>query len=474
MGSKEVFALRKQGRSYEALEMARAEFPENKDDIWFLRAYAWPLYDRAKALVEQYEAEQLSGPKLSGEFASCMREFANIAEPLRGDTAFSQMLRLAGKVSKDWNNFLSFARWAGLDSFSEDDEKPFIADDGKTIDSLKMRFTRAVCRETATCAGDGQTDPELIEWGQGVLEQALETHPDDQWLNYYQSRLHLARGELDLALERLLPVLRRQSRAAWAWALLGELLEETRPDAALTCLIHATQLARKEQEVAKIRIRLATLLARHARFDEAARQAQRAVNYHTESGFRVPPALQQLVASDWYKQAEQANTMRDPPRVDAAARKLLRKMDRQNLRYTLGVIDNINPSKGLSHAATGKDKGFVLYYRDFPEVAKLPLGATIEIGRTGDDWRALDWRRCETDALPDCCEFMTGTLTRREDQAFAFMRGAQGDVFVPPNLAAAFIPGESYEVTCLAIWSTSKQGKTGWRAVALEKNSPAA
>ena len=473
MGSREIFALRKQGHSDEALEMARAEFPENKDDIWFLRAYAWPLYDHVKALVDRYEVKQLSGPALPGDFAAYMNEFADMANPLRGDTAFSQMLRLAGKVSRDWDDFLLFARWAGTDSFSADDEKPFVTDDGKTIDCLKVRFTRAICRETAARASDGLTDTELIEWGEGVLEQALQTSPNDPWLNYYCSKLHLARGERDQAIQRLIPVLLRQSRATWPWALLGEILETARPADALTCLIQAVQLARKEQEVAKVRIRLATLLARNAQFDEAARQVQRALNYRTENGFRVPPSLQQLVASDWYKQAEQANTFRNLPNVDAAARALLREMDQQNLLYTLGVIDNINPSKGLSHAATDKDKGFVLYYRDFPEVAKLSLGATIEIGHTGDDWHALDWRRCETDALPDCCEFMTGTLTRREDQAFAFMRGAHGDVFVPPTLAVTFMPGKPYEVTCLAIWSTDKRGKAGWRALGFDTLSGA-
>ena len=467
MGSREIFALRKQGRSGEALEMARAQFPENKDDIWFLRAYAWPIYDRAKALVEQYEAKQLSGPRLSGEFASAMNEFADMANPLRGDPAFSHMLRLAGKVSKDWDDFLLFARWAGLDSFSEDDEKPFTAEDGKTIDSLKMRFTRAICRETARRAGDVQADPDLIEWGQGVLDQALETHPDDQWLNYYQSRLHLAKGEHDQALERLMPVLHRQSRAAWPWALLGELLEATHPDDALTCLIHATQLARKEQEVTKVRIRLASRLARENRFDEAARQVALASEYRAQNNFRVPPPLQQLIGSDWYKRAKNADSFRDLPRVDADARKLLRELDRQRFEYTIGVIDNINLAKALSHAAIGKDKGFVLSYRDFPKIAQLPLGTLIGIGHAQGDTRACDWRRSESDVLPDCCEVVAGTLTRRDGQAFAFIRGAQGDVFVSPALAESFAPGECHEVTCLAVWSTSKQGKAGWRAVTI-------
>ena len=447
--------------------MARAEFAQNKNDIWFLRAYAWPIYDRVKALVERYDAKQLSGVALSHEFASYMHEFADMADPLRGDTAFSQMLRLVGKVSKDWHDFLLFARWAGLDSFSEDDGKPYVTEDGKTIDSLKVRFTRAVCRETAARASDGRTATELIAWGQGVLEQALRAEPNDQWLNYYQSRLHLARDERDEAIKRLMPVLHRQSRASWPWALLGEILETTRPADALTCLIQATQLARKEQEVANVRIRLADHLARENRFCEAARQAQLVAQYRTRNNFRVPQALQQLLASDWYKLAQSSNTFRELPKVDEPARKLLRELDRQNLEFTLGIIDNINPAKALSHAATGKDEGFVLTYRDFPEIAQLPLGTVIEIGHAKDDTRAIDWRRSKSDGLPDCCEFMTGTLTRREEQAFAFIRGEQGDVFVPPTLAGKFNAGEAHEVACVVIFSRSKQGKLGWRALKL-------
>ena len=174
MSSGEIFALRKQKRYAEALDMARSEYPQNTTDVWFLRAYAWALYDHAKEIVDRYEAKQLSPAALSGQLSPYMREFARMADALRGDSAFSQVLRLAGKVSKDWSEFLRFARWVGNEHFSDEDKKPFVNEAGKTVDSLHKRFIRAVCRETATKAVDPQSDQALNEWGLGVLEQALQ------------------------------------------------------------------------------------------------------------------------------------------------------------------------------------------------------------------------------------------------------------------------------------------------------------
>lgn len=465
MSSSEIFALRKQGRSAESLEMARAEHPHNTDDIWFLRAYAWALYDHAKKLVDAYEAKQLMPAALTAQLTPYMREFAKIAGPLRKDSAFSQMLRLAGKVAKDWQGFLGFAQWAGVSDFSDEDKAPFVNPQGKTVDSLQTRFTRAICRETVASAADPQANRELIAWGQGILDQALEATPNDQWLNYYQSKLHLAHGELDLAIKCLVPVVRRQSRAAWPWALLSEILDASRPDDALTCLVHATQLAREEQEVAKVRIHLAQRLALASRFNEAAQQASQALQYREQHAFKVPQELQQLLASDWYQQAIAHNSLQPLLKVEAAARALLQELDRQSLVYTRGVIDHINTEKALSYVATGADSGIGLSHRKFPAVADFLPGTVVEIGRAEPEGPPLDWRLSDATALPGLCETLSGTLQRQEGKDFAFIRSARDDIFVSPLLAEAFVHGQPHQVACLAIRRTNKQGKTGWRAV---------
>jgi hypothetical protein len=467
VSSTEIFALRKKGQTAQALEMARVEYPANAEDLWFLRAYGWALYDHARKLVDAYETNQLSPSVLSGKFSPYMREFARMANTLRGDTTFSQMLRLAGKVSKDWDEFLGFARWAGTQDFSEEDKKPFVNESGKTIDSLQKRFIRAICREVAVRANDSQLDNSLRDWGCGVLQDALEREPNDQWLNYYQSKLHLANGEVDLAVRRLAPVLRRQSRASWPWALLGEVFESTRPDAALICFAHAVQLAREEQEVAKVRIRLAQRLALEGRFGEAAQQAHLALQYREKHGYRIPNELQQLLSSDWYKQALTENGLQTLPKVESDARTLLQELDRQNLSYVTGVVDHINNEKALSYVATSTNAGVALTHRKFPEMAQLPPGTLVEIGRADPEGPPLDWRHSEADSLPGLCETFSGTLERQEGKDFAFIRTAKGDVFVPPMLASSFLSGQQHQLSCRAIKRTNKQGKTGWRAMTI-------
>lgn len=465
MSSKQIFALRKQKLIAEALEMARAGYPNNATDVWFLRAYAWSLYDHVKNIVDSFEAKQLSPLALSSKLTPHMREFAAIADPLRKDSAFSQMLRLAGKVAKEWDEFLGFAQWAGVDDFSDEDKAPFINDQGKTVDSLQKRFTRAICREVATRAADAQSDNPLIHWGKNILQQALKVEPNDQWLNYYQSKLYLVQGEAALAIECLVPVVRRQSRAAWSWAKLGEILEGTRSEDAFNCYAYATFLAREEQEVAKVRIHLAQRLSIAGRFDEAAQQASLALKYREQNNFKVPQELSQLLASDWYRQAMANNSLQPLPRVEAQAKALLKELDQKSLTYIRGVIDHINSEKALSYIATSATAGFGLSHHKFPQVAILSPGTLVEVGCATPEGPPLDWRLSDALMLTGLCETLSGHLERQEGKDFAFIRTTRADIFVAPALANTFAPKQQYNVTCIAIRRTNKQGKTGWRAV---------
>lgn len=465
MTSDLIFKLRKQGRSSEALDLARQNFEANARDVWFLRAYAWVLYDQMKDVMGRFEEGHLSATELSNQFTPIMREFVRFADLLRRDTAFSQMLRLAGKVSKDWREFLGFARWAGTDDFSDEDRLPFLNDNGKTIDSLEKRFRRAICREAVARLADGQSSPELIDWGLGVLDKSLAEDPTDQWLNYYQSKAHLARGEDELAIKRLAPVIRRQSRAAWTWALLGEILEKSQPDDALVCFVYATQLAREEQEVAKIRIHLAHRLALADRYAEAARQTSLALKYREQAGYKIPQDLQQLAISEWYLRINGDGSMQDLPDAGAAVMALLRDLDCKNLFYAQGVVDHVNADKALSYIATGVNTGIALKHSIFPQIADLVAGTILEVGRAEPDGPPLDWRSSQAIELPGLCETMSGQLERHEGKSFAFIRAPRDDIFVPPDLAATFDAGRKYEVTCLAVKRSGKSGKIGWRAV---------
>jgi tetratricopeptide (TPR) repeat protein len=452
MDSKEIFALRRAGKSSEALEAARASLLGHENDLWFLRAYAWAIYDHAKKIVEDHEQERLSDSAMGHRISPYMREFSKIGAPLRGDTAFSQMLRLAEKVSRHWPDFLAFARWAGIDGFEAEDLAHFVTEDGRRVDSLQRRFVRAVAREAASAAADGRRDSDPVRWALTILAQALAEDPTDQWLNYYQSKIDLSEDRFQDAVRRLVPILRRQSRAAWPWALLGKILENTQPSKAVVCYVHATELARDEQEVARVRIRLAELLAAQKRFDEAAFQAHLAARYREEH-------------SDWYIREFRTDRPTPPPKAGGDARKLLTELDAGNVVYSLGVVEHINEEKALTYVVTGVESGSPMPHGRFPEIAEVEPGTIIEIGRTDPAEKPTDWRRAEAEVIPGFCEDVTGRIERHEGNSFAFLRNPRGDVFVPPDLAKKVGDSEAAERTVRAILRKAKDGQVKWKAL---------
>jgi hypothetical protein len=311
-------------------------------------------------------------------------------------------------------------------------------------------------------------------WGQGVLAEALKETPNDQWLNFYSSKLHLLRGEVEAAAQRLFPVLRRQPRAAWPWSLLSLILEKSRPHDALICLAHASQLAREELEVAKVRPRLAQLLVQASRFDEAAYEVQRSLAFREQQGFKAPADLAALAASDWYRNAVATGSLRRVPPAAAAAQALLDGLDERELTYSKGVIDHINAERRLSYVATSTSEGFALLHHAFPNIAELPPGTLVDVGCAEAGGAPQKWRPAPQESLPGLYEVAWGWLERRAEQNFAFIRTSGDDVFVPPELAKNFAPGEAHEVRCWAIRRANKTGKVGWRAVSFISLEPEA
>ena len=472
MGSKEIFELRRAGQSAEGLRMARAEFQPGMDDVWFLRAYAWCLYDAAKPFAEAGDGGPGGARELNGQFTPLMREFARMGDPLRKDMSFSCMLRLAGKVARDWPEFLAFAKWSGVDDFEGKDCLPEQTPSGKTIDSVQKRYIRAICRETANRAGRSDTRTELIDWGASILEKALEQDPRDPWLPYYHVKVLRARGEVDRAVGQMSRVLRRQPKAAWAWVQMGEILEANQPEAALVCYARATETASEEQELAKARIVLARMLAEGGKHPEAADQVSRALKYREQNGYsRIPPDLQALRESAWYGEAIAGGLLRPLASMESRATAFLKALESQHLEYELGVVDHINAEKSITFIATGVDDGAVLPHGKFPDAARLAPGTVVEIGRTGPGDPPSGWRPAEDRTISGLCETFKGTLSKNPDQDFAFVRSGKGDIFVPPPLAASFAHGKSHTVSGKAIRRKAKNGKTGWRAVEIESVS---
>lgn len=463
MGSKEIFALRKQNTN-QALAMARNEYPNNSNDIWFIRAYAWCIFDQVKMIVQNYENNSISGFQLSNQISPFMQEFASIGISLKGDMCFSQMLNLANKASKDWNEFLYFSHWAGLDCFSDDDKRPYVTENGDKIDSLQSRYLRSIIREISV--HQNNLTAETLQWGESVIKVALDLNPNDQWIYYYQSRIHLNSGNFDLAIKSLMPVIHRQKNAYWVWGLLASILENTQPDNALICYIYATQLSKSEQELAKLRITLAKKLENCERYEEASFQIQKALEYRQNNNFRIPDDLSQLQNSNWYQDIVTNKKARKCQDVKEQAQSLLLSLDKENVSIQYGVIEHHNKEKNIAYIITGVDNGFAVHYNKYQDIKNLPVGAIMEIHFSKfNPKNPLSVKISDKKEIQGLCQLFTGELNKVADKNFAFIKSGNESVFVTPYFAESYQSNITYKVQCKAIKGKNKQGKISWRAV---------
>lgn len=462
-----ITTLRKAGELDQALAIAMPALAETPDNLWLRRAAGWLFYDLIKRDVEGFGAGRVPRGQLIAHLDQWLGAYARGGKADCPGLLHSLLLTQVLKVNREWPRFLAFARWWDPAFLRPEDREPFKLDNGKSLASLELRLVYAVGR--AISADSRELKPALVTWGAELLDSALDAHPDDQWLHYYKSKRLIGQGQAAEARGHLLPVLRRQRQASWAWSLFGRTWETEAPDKAITCYFRAIQVAGKDLEVVGTRVQLAALLAKAERYAEAAVQVRAAVACREKNDYRIPQDLAALAASDWYRRyADLPNLTREPD-VAQAANALLFGADARDVEYRLGVIDNQNPEKALAHVIFGLDDGAILMYRTMKEVSELAVGSCIQVGFVKGETRPTICRLCEDRLIPGLRERFDGELSQRPGQAFAFVNADDGQrIFVHPSLASALDGLAGHAVSCVAVPSKDKQGKPGWRAVSVD------
>lgn len=466
----DVSQLRKSGYLPESLAKAREGFEADPNDTYLQRAYGWVIYDLVKQEAQLFEQGKSSPGKVANRLNEWLADYRQFGGNERPGMLHSLLLTQILKVGKVWPGFLEFARWWGPEYCRPEDKETYKADNGKSLPSMEMRLFYAIGREASHRADE--LDSRLLEWAEDQLQVGLSIAPDDQWLHYYKSKQLLDKGKFVEAREWMMPVVRRQQRAAWVWSLLGQTFELTDADKAITCYFRAIQVAGQPQEVANTRIALARLLASAERFDEAAVQISKALEYRSQNNYSVPQALIQMAGSDWYRSRASRNDLPREPDVGDAADAIGFGGELGELVYRVGVIDNQNTEKALAHVAFSIDEGGVLPYRRFKGISDMQLGDIVEVGLADDDHRAINWRKSATTEIAGFSQQFVGELTQRQGQSFGFVVTERNcRVFVHPNLMGKSAPAARTLITCRAVMGKDKQGKEGWRALTLETAS---
>ncbi len=401
----QITQLRKDGQLEQAYALAREHYVVGGFNSFpLVSAYAWVLYSFIKREAHLVAEDKQAEINVHGKLYGWLREYAQLYPQPEPNMVHSNILRETLKVSKSWDGFLNFAYWFGIERLQEEDYQGFKMDNGKEAMSIAEQFYNAIGRHLVT--NHDKCKPEVIAWAEAMIKQGLVRFANSQWLAYQQAKWLVTQGDYARAEALLITIVKRMPKQAWTWAALGWVYRTTAPNKAITCFYYATELARKEDEVAKVRVYLAQLLATENRFNEAVQQLEKARLYRANNNYRIPADLSLLMSSPWYQAADVVSLVKiKMASVQQQALPLIGMQAREN---------TTNSSTGASERVK-----------------------------------------------------MTGKLVKHEDKDFAFIRvNEKQSIFVSPSLLARLRDDKDRNaLSCWTVPSSDKNGKPSLKAI---------
>ncbi|MBT6914597.1 MAG: hypothetical protein HOA38_04070 [Candidatus Marinimicrobia bacterium] len=464
--SQQITALRKGGDLGGAEKLAHDELKKNHSDRYLQNAYGWVIYFRLKEISDGLLDNKMTHMKAVSGLNHYVDEYFQLNLLSKPDLLHSLVLTQVLKIDKEWIRFVGFAKWWGVDNFREEDHEMLRLNNGKEIASLVLRYFYRIGHALTKHHADlSDTDQ---AWGENQLNEALNKHPDDQWLNYYKSKLLLLKGDSKGAQQALMLVIRRQKRAYWAWAHLGDILSIDNLEQSIICYQYAVSLAQKPGQIVNVREKLAKLLAIKERFEEAAAHLKRALTVREKEKLKIPDSLKQLLATNWYQQNADLKLSKELD-VSSLVDDIL--YESANLVSRFGVLDNQNEHKKLAYISFGVNEGVVLRYKQFTGIENIKLGSVVSVEVEEGGSTAIRWSESEKSTIDGLLENFVGLMEKPDDREFGFLRVTGGpSIFVPPNLMKKIGNVSDENFRCKAILSMDKKkGKEGWVALKVEK-----
>lgn len=462
----EINGLRKSG-DLDGARVAALETLKSKPHDKFIQgAYGWVLYEQLKRDIDAFEKSEVSLEHLIGTLNQVADEYRRLDALQKPELLHSRLFSLMLKTADNWPEFIPFARWWGFENFRDDDCKPFTpSNGGRPIPSIQMRAFYVVGKAITR----GHVSDENMSWALDTLDAALCSYPDDIWLNHYKAKSLLACNRRVEALNFALPVLMRKIRSAWAWSLLGQIIEPNDLKEAIVCYYRAINLAGQPTEVLKTRVKLARLLAKVDRFAEAATQVRKARHDREEAGWRIDQDLQELLDAAWYKQQSSQNMQE--PNMENASLEILYKIYPNGFTHKTGVLESHNLTKELVYVAFTSRDGITVPYRCNKELRKMSTGTILDTSMVMSDGhqQVVSVRKSNKKDIPELIANVSGLIHLAEGRPFAFIVLKSGErVYVSPDIVTKYDLVDGSIVTGEAVRSVEKKsGNEGWKLLKL-------
>lgn len=188
---------------------------------------------------------------------------------------------------------------------------------------------------------------------------------DTIWLEYDLAKAYMFLGEKDLALAKILPILKKKPNEYWLWELLGDLYYHQDQEIAISCYCKALICQKDINFIAKIKVKLSQYFIEKQQYNLAKTELNEVIKYKELQSQVIPTNVLELINSTWFIEtsAEKDN------------KELYKKLSRRSEEILYQNLPWINANIGDVYKSPNEKISRKIFITE--GVNKIPLEITI-------------------------------------------------------------------------------------------------
>ena len=389
--------------------------------------------------------------KLSAIF-SLLKEY-NFS-PSKG---YSYLLQNHLKFVDFWDEIVDFFEWWNLDNLTQEDYTPFENQRGQKMMTLAERAFIANSKALLK-----QNDLGRIEEFLPKLDALMTAHPEMTYPGYFYGKLLLSLGDNeDEALKVVIPFARKKSSEFWVWQLLSDVFAHDQ-EKQLACLLRAVNCKTKETFLGKVRIKLADYYIKHQQYDKARFHIDKVTQCYLQEGWKLPNEIDYWMHEPWL------NTT--TPNGDAGMdyKTITDAILCEGTEEAIAIVTYFDPNSKRVSMIYGWQKRLSQKLR-----TKVGPGAVLKINyilEADGKPKVLNAVRGTFSNDLQYAKVVQGTISKRDDKPFAFLKTRTKDYFIPPATVQKYHVTNGDAVKAFAVYDYEKRKETwNWVCISINK-----
>lgn len=490
---RDITTMCKAGQVAEAYEMAKADLVAVPTDVWAQRSVGWALYymikndseggDYAKLLEHIDELKSLDMLTLNNDsmiFDNVQFQIANfirnhiqltdIEASSKLSTFFLKLKDYDFKSSighsfllqsiikfENWTEIVDFFEWWNLDNLTQEDYTPYINQRGQKMMTLAERAFIANSKALLRLNDLGRIEEFLPK-----LDNLMNNHKEMMYPGYFYGKLLLALGsDSDEALKVIIPFARKKVTEFWVWQLLSDVFTNNE-DKQLACLLRAVHCRTQETFLGKVHIKLASLYIKRGMLNSARYHIDAVTRCYASQGWRLPNEIDCWIHQPWLN----STTPDDKDPLDYMA--ITDNILCDGAEECVAVVTYVDQNSRKSFIIYGKEKRTVQKLR-----FKVHVGRALKLHYITDSEGRMKVISSTTVQLPsslDYAKYVEGSIDKRDDKEFAFLKSGSIRCFVSPNIVKKYGLKNGDNVKSLIVYDYDKKKESwNWVCVNIKK-----